>query len=105
MPKLTPPPEIRKACLILGVRPEELTKQGVIDAWQRQVSHPNLGCNSEAALFLNNAKTSLIKWLENHPGPGSEPHQPTWVPLKPPPDLGGTGVILPFPPPKQDEDA
>jgi len=62
------PPEIRKACLILGVRPEELTEAIVIEAWKRQIAapgvHPDLGGDHEAAVFLNTAKATLVKWLE-----------------------------------------
>lgn len=62
------PPEIRKACMILGVRPEEMTKQSVIEAWKRQIAtdgvHPDLGGDTEAAIYLNTAKDTLVRWLD-----------------------------------------
>ncbi|MBX9938994.1 MAG: hypothetical protein K2Y32_07050 [Candidatus Obscuribacterales bacterium] len=62
------PPEIRKACMILGVRPEELTVKVVVDAWKREMSqpgvHPDTGGDTETAIYLNNAKVELVKWIE-----------------------------------------
>ncbi|HEY9784983.1 MAG TPA: hypothetical protein V6D17_06230, partial [Candidatus Obscuribacterales bacterium] len=62
------PPEIRKACLILGVRPEEMTSQSVYDAWKKQIAspgvHPDLGGDHESAIYLNTAKDTLLRWLE-----------------------------------------
>lgn len=62
------PPDIRKACLILGVRPEKLTQKIVLEAWKRQIAtpgvHPDLGGDTEAAVFLNTAKDQLIRWLD-----------------------------------------
>ncbi len=62
------PPEIRKACMILGVRPEELTVKLVVDAWKREMSqpgvHPDTGGDTETAIYLNNAKVELVKWIE-----------------------------------------
>ncbi|MBK9202264.1 MAG: hypothetical protein IPL73_07485 [Candidatus Obscuribacter sp.] len=62
------PPEIRKHCMILGVRPEELTVKIVVDAWKREMSqpgvHPDTGGDTETAIYLNNAKVELVKWIE-----------------------------------------
>lgn len=62
------PPEIRKACMILGVRPEEITVKIVVDAWKREMSqpgvHPDTGGDTETAIYLNNAKVELVKWIE-----------------------------------------
>lgn len=62
------PPEIRKACLILGVRPEEMTAETVQNAWKGQIAspgvHPDLGGDTESAIFLNTAKDTLLRWLE-----------------------------------------
>ncbi len=62
------PPEIRKASLILGLRPEELTNQAVLDAWKKQIAspgvHPDLGGDTEAAVYLNTAKDTLIRWID-----------------------------------------
>lgn len=61
-------PEIRKACLILGVRPEELTIVQVLESWKKQIVmpgvHPDLGGDTEAAIYLNTAKDTLIHWIE-----------------------------------------
>jgi hypothetical protein len=60
------PPEIRKACLILGVRQEELTEKLVLESWKRQIVevHPDKGGDHEAAIYLNTAKETLIRWLD-----------------------------------------
>jgi hypothetical protein len=62
------PPEIRKACMILGLKPEEATQRSVIDAWKKQIAspgvHPDLGGDTEAAVFLNTAKDTLVRWLD-----------------------------------------
>lgn len=62
------PPEIRKACMILGIKPEEATQRAVIVAWKEQIAspgvHPDLGGDTEAAVFLNTAKDTLVRWLD-----------------------------------------
>ena len=62
------PPEIRKACLILGIRPEEVTDEIIFQMWRRQITspgvHPDLGGDTESAIFLNTAKDTLLGWLE-----------------------------------------
>jgi hypothetical protein len=62
------PADIRKACLLLGVRPEELTPELVQDSWKRQIAtpgvHPDQGGDTESAIYLNTAKDSLLHWLE-----------------------------------------
>jgi len=62
------PPEIRKACLILGVRPEELTITAVTTSWKQQIAspgvHPDLGGDTESAIYLNTAKDTLVRWLD-----------------------------------------
>lgn len=62
------PPEIRKACMILGLKPEEATQRAVIEAWKKQIAspgvHPDLGGDTEAAVFLNTAKDTLVRWLD-----------------------------------------
>ena len=61
------PAEIRKACMILGVRPDEMTKQTVVETWKSQITkvHPDLGGDTEAAIFLNTAKDTIIHWLDD----------------------------------------
>lgn len=61
------PPEIRKHCMILGIRPEELTKDAVMKEWKKQITsvHPDLqGGDNESSIFLNTAKDALLKWLD-----------------------------------------
>ena len=60
------PAEIRKACMILGVRPEEMTAQSVVETWKSQIIkvHPDQGGDTEAAIFLNTAKDTIIQWLD-----------------------------------------
>jgi hypothetical protein len=63
------PPEIRKACLILGVRPEDIAVAVVLDAWKKQIAapgvHPDLGGDTESAIYLNTAKDTLVRWIES----------------------------------------
>jgi len=62
------PPEIRKSCMILGIKPEEMNERMVIDAWKRQIAspgvHPDTGGDTETAVFLNIAKDTLVRWLD-----------------------------------------
>jgi len=70
LPRVAPvPPDIRKHCMILGVRPEELTTKIIIEAWKAQIAapgvHPDQGGDTETAVYLNLAKDTLVKWVEN----------------------------------------
>ncbi len=62
------PPEIRKSCLILGLRPEEISYEAVQDAWKKAIAlpgvHPDQGGDTELAVYLNTAKDTLVQWLE-----------------------------------------
>ncbi|MBI2811515.1 MAG: hypothetical protein HYX67_11920 [Candidatus Melainabacteria bacterium] len=64
----TIPPEIRKSFMILGLKPEEATTKSVIEAWKKQIAspgvHPDLGGDTEAAVYLNTAKDMLVRWLD-----------------------------------------
>jgi len=61
-------PDIRKACLVLGLRPEELSHETVHRAWKREISrdgmHPDQGGDTEIAVYLNTAKDTLYHWLD-----------------------------------------
>ena len=63
------PPEIRKACMILGVRPEEMTLKEVHEKWKAQIAapgaHPDQGGDTESAIYLNTAKDTLVKWIND----------------------------------------
>lgn len=63
------PQEIRKACMILGVRPEDLTKELVTKEWKKQITqiHPDLqGGDTESSIYLNTAKDTLLRWLDQN---------------------------------------
>ncbi len=68
VPTRTVPPEIRKACQILGLRPEDITAASVTSHWKQQIAspgvHPDLGGNTESAIYLNTAKDALLRWLD-----------------------------------------
>ncbi len=68
-PRVAPiPADIRKHCMMLGVRADELTVKIVIEAWKAQITapgvHPDQGGDTETAVYLNLAKDSLIKYIE-----------------------------------------
>ncbi|HEY9678994.1 MAG TPA: hypothetical protein V6C76_13375 [Drouetiella sp.] len=62
------PPEIRRSAMILGIKAEEATQKSVIEAWKKQIAspgvHPDLGGDTEAAVFLNTAKDTMVRWLD-----------------------------------------
>jgi hypothetical protein len=76
------PPEIRKACRLLGLTPEEgITKQMVLESWKKEMSkpgvHPDTGGDTEMAIYLNTAKDALLRWVEaNAPKLGKKFGQP-----------------------------
>ena len=96
------PPEIRKACMLLGVRSDKLTLESVLTAWKKQIIAPGVspeqGGDGESAIYINTAKDSLVRWLEGNPGPGQEPRddgdprQPSGVRRNPKPEGGSTAV-------------
>lgn len=97
-------PEIRNACMLLGVRADELSLDSVLKAWKQQITapgvHPEQGGNRESAIYINSAKDTLIRWLEGYPGgagPDSgDPRQPSGVPRKPKPEGGNNVVNFPI---------
>ncbi len=97
------PPEIRKACMLLGVRTDDLTVDSVLTAWKKQIAapgvHPEQGGDNEAAIYLNTAKDTLIRWLEGDPGgnepDNDDPRYPTGKPRKPKPECSGNHVMFP----------
>jgi hypothetical protein len=62
-------PEIRKACMMLGVRPENLTIKEVHEKWKSQVTapgvHPDQGGDTETTIYLNTARDTLVKWIND----------------------------------------
>ncbi|MBY0356742.1 MAG: hypothetical protein K2W82_01970 [Candidatus Obscuribacterales bacterium] len=62
------PHDIRRSCKLLGIKPEEMSKQAVFDAWKREMAkpgvHPDTGGDTEIAMYLNTAKDTLVRYLE-----------------------------------------
>ncbi len=63
------PPQIRKACRLLGLNPEELTRPIVTEAWKKEMAkpgvHPDTGGDTEMAIYLNTAKDTLMRWVDD----------------------------------------
>jgi hypothetical protein len=109
----TLPPEIIKACLILGISSEAIKDQMIRDAWKRQVSAMARIGDSESAVHLLKAKETLIEWLrgakmlKTHlqqgcgswqgPPPPPDPDHPSRVPRRPLPTAGAGEIALPEP--------
>lgn len=60
------PPEIRRACLMLGLKAEELTAESVMHTWEKKLLP---GSDAEeldvdTAWFMNAAKDALVIWLD-----------------------------------------
>jgi hypothetical protein len=93
------PPDIVKACMILGVRDQELTCENVVQIWKMQIVevHPDKSECSETAILLNTAKDRLIDWL-NERGPEREdPNQGAPLPAGPYPQSGSGEIQLLLP--------
>ena len=64
------PPEIRKACQVLGLPVEvDFTVEDVLKAWKRRIVagsvHPDLGGENEHSVLVNTSKDVLIRWQES----------------------------------------
>lgn len=64
------PPEIRKACQVLGLPVEEdFTVDDVLRAWKKRMVadsvHPDLGGENEYSVLVNTSKDLLIRWQES----------------------------------------
>lgn len=64
------PPEIRKACQVLGMPVEEdFTVDDVLRAWKKRIVagsvHPDLGGENEHSILVNTSKDLLIRWQES----------------------------------------
>ncbi|MBS2003551.1 MAG: tetratricopeptide repeat protein [Cyanobacteria bacterium SZAS LIN-5] len=71
MNRVVMPPEIRKACQVLGLPVEEdFTVEDVLKAWKRRIIadslHPDLGGENENSVLVNTSKDVLIRWQESH---------------------------------------
>ncbi|HEY9778311.1 MAG TPA: hypothetical protein V6C81_31400 [Planktothrix sp.] len=62
------PADIRKACMILGLKPGELTREAVMTAWQTQsrAAGAPSGSDSQAFIYLNKAKDDLLLYLNRN---------------------------------------
>lgn len=70
MNRVVLPPEIRKACQVLGMSVEEdFTAEDVLKAWKRRIIadsvHPDLGGANEQSVLVNTSKDVLIRWQES----------------------------------------
>ncbi|HEY9713571.1 MAG TPA: hypothetical protein V6C72_08870 [Chroococcales cyanobacterium] len=63
------PAEVRRACQILHISDDELTEEYVQKCWKKEVvsaqAHPDLGGEVEMSVLLNNARDTIIQWLES----------------------------------------
>jgi hypothetical protein len=64
------PPDIRKACQVLGMPVEEdFTVDDVLRAWKKRIVagsvHPDLGGENEHSILVNTSKDLLIRWQES----------------------------------------
>jgi len=66
----TIPVEVRKACLILHLNVQELSKAKVLDAWKKEIIevHPKKGGTYQSAIILNKAQETLLSWLAKSAG-------------------------------------
>ena len=61
------PPEIRKACMILGIKPETFNKEAVMTAWRTQtIKFQPSPSDEESNLYLNQAKDTLLRYIEEN---------------------------------------
>lgn len=60
------PPEIRKACLMLGLKAEEVTAAAVMQTWEQKLlaESDTEELDADTAWFMNAAKDALVIWLD-----------------------------------------
>lgn len=75
-----------------------------MNAWKRQVASPGVAADqqgdAEAAIYLNDAKDTLLKWLEKNPPHDdhpTDPDDPSRVPRTRLPHSGAGAIALPLP--------
>src|ERR1700678_811005 len=105
----TLPPEISNACLVLGIKPEELEERLIRATWKQQVIDKARMGDPESGRCLNDAKNTLICWLRSKriwctpaqgtEGSSEERYGGEWPPPGPadPDNLSGV-PRRPFPP-------
>jgi hypothetical protein len=66
---IKPPADILRWTEVLGLNHSNFTADDVQKAWRTQISspavHPDLGGEVEAAILINTAKDTLLKWLDS----------------------------------------
>jgi len=81
------PPQILKACSILQISPDALTKKSIIDAWKREIIQYIVPEIPDRMIAVHIAKDFLLRWLDEHDGE-------TGVLAKRRPQDGGAGKAL-----------
>jgi hypothetical protein len=112
------PEEILKACLTLGIDPQDLQDDVIRAAWKRQVSAMARIGDFESATHLRSIKDTLINWIRsnrfwftpprainldatnlggNWPPLPEGPDAASGVPRRPHPTLGSGDIAMPEP--------
>jgi hypothetical protein len=81
------PPDVLKACSILQISPDALTKKSIIDAWKREIIEHFVPEIPDKLVTVQVAKDFLLRWLDEHDGE-------TGVLSKRRPQDGGAGNTL-----------
>ncbi len=89
--------EVWQSCAVLGLVPENLTRETIIQAWKDQMVsapsvHPDLGGEKEAAIILCTAKDVLLEWIG-----GDDPDSPAPITNNPSPSPLGDAISKPIP--------
>ncbi len=60
------PPEIRRACLMLGLKAEDVTAEAVMRTWEQKLLADEHAEETDVnmAWFMNAAKDALVIWLD-----------------------------------------
>ncbi len=60
------PPEVRRACLMLGLKAENLTAEAVMHTWEKKLLADDQAeeVDANTAWFMNAAKDALVIWLD-----------------------------------------
>jgi len=62
------PIDVRKSCMMLGLDPNSVNRELVLDACKKQVQkvNPNGETDSELVRMFNIAKDTIIRWLDGN---------------------------------------
>jgi hypothetical protein len=89
---------VRTCCSILGLKFDGLTIYAVEQAWRAQLISP--GVHADLAREITKAKDTIVRFIDEHPAPGTDPHDPLHpspVPRRPLPQIGSAHIALPIP--------